>query len=162
MNGMVFFLKNNGLFLLSLVALLAHSCREQAFYEMNEPVPDRNWTYGHVPAFEVRIADTAARYDVFLRVRHTSAYPFSNLFLLLHEKGPGLRDTAFRHEMKLAELDGRWTGTGAGGLFDNELLAKKDFVFPDTGVYRFAVEQNMRENPLREVADVGIKLLKKP
>jgi len=155
-------MKNIGFFLTSLMVLLAHACGNPFFYEENALVPDGNWEYGHIPDFEVRIADNAAKYDVYVRVRHTSGYPFSNLFLLLHEKGPGLRDTAFRHEMTLAEPDGRWTGTGAGSLFENRMLAKSDFLFPDTGTYRFGLEQNMRTNPLKGIADVGLQLVKKP
>jgi len=155
-------MKNIGLFLMSLTVLLAHSCGSPFFYEGNAVIPAGNWEYGHIPDFEIHIADRAAKYDVFVRVRHTSGYPFSNLFLLLHEKGPGLRDTAFRHEMALAEPDGRWTGTGAGSLFESRILAKADFLFPDTGVYRFGLEQNMRTNPLKGIADVGLQLVKKP
>ena len=39
-------------------------------------------------------------------------------------------------------------------------LAKKDYSFPDTGIYTFTVEQNMRDNPLKNVVDVGIKVVK--
>jgi len=155
-------MKNIGFFLSALAVLFAGACRDAFFYEDNATIPGESWEYGHIPDFEVHIADTSARYDVFVRVRHTSGYAFSNLFLLLHEKGPGLRDTAFRHEITLAEPDGRWTGTGAGSLFQNRVLAKENFTFPDTGIYRFGLEQNMRVNPLKGVADVGLKLVKKP
>jgi len=145
-----------------MAVLLAHACRNPFFYEENALIPSGNWEYAHIPGFEVNITDNAARYDVFVRVRHTSGYPFANLFLLLHEKGSGLRDTAFRHEMTLAEPDGRWTGAGAGSLFESRILAKADFLFPDTGTYRFGLEQNMRTNPLKGIADVGLQLVKKP
>lgn len=149
-------------FALLTSVLLAFSCQQQAFYEENKSIPNRNWAYEHIPSFAVHIPDRDARYDVFVHLRHTSGYQYANLFLLVHEKGPRLKDTAFRHEMKLAELDGRWTGKGAGNLFENEILVKKNFAFPDTGIYHFGVEQNMRENPLKGVSDVGIKLIKRP
>jgi len=63
--------------------------------------------------------------------------------------------------MKLAETDGRWLGNTAGNLYEQSKLLIDDFTFPDTGKYVFSIQQNMRENPLRGINDVGIKLIKK-
>jgi gliding motility-associated lipoprotein GldH len=35
-----------------------------------------------------------------------------------------------------------------------------DYKFPVKGTYTFVIEQNMRDNPLREVNDVGIRVEK--
>ncbi|SFS74281.1 gliding motility lipoprotein GldH [Sphingobacterium wenxiniae] len=154
-------MKTIGYNFLVIIFLMLTSCGDQAFYEKNEPIKNRSWAYNEIPQFEVHITDKNIKYDVFVNLRHTTHYGFSNLFVLVHEKGPQLRDTAFRHELKLAELDGRWTGKGAGSLFQNQLLIKENFTFPDTGVYHFAIEQNMRENPLKEISDVGLKIVQK-
>lgn len=141
--------------------ILFVSCQESNFYETNTAIANRSWAYQDIPAFAVKIEDNKAKYDVYIHTRHTAEYNYSNLFFLLHIKGPQLQDSAFRYETKLAELDGRWIGKNAGNLYSNEVLVKKDLTFPDTGVYNFAIEQNMRENPLKHISDVGIKLVKK-
>lgn len=137
------------------------ACHQANFYETNTALVNRSWSNQDKPSFEVKIADNKAKYDVYINARHTAEYNYSNLFFLLHLKGPQLLDSAFRYEAKLAELDGRWIGKNAGNLYFNEIMVKKDLVFPDTGVYTFAIEQNMRENPLKHISDVGIKLVKK-
>lgn len=134
------------------------SCRQDSVFEESVAIAGQQWSWDTVPSFDVKIDDASKRYALHVSVRHNSNYIFSNLFLLLHEKGPGLRDTAYRHELALAELDGRWIGKAAGGLYDHTFLAKENFQFPDTGVYTFSVEQNMRVNPLVGVTDVGIHI----
>ncbi|MCA5005388.1 gliding motility lipoprotein GldH [Sphingobacterium bovistauri] len=137
------------------------SCMDNSSFEENKVIANRSWDYAQIPTFSVKIKDNKAKYDVLISVRHTNQYDFSNLFILLHEKGKGLLDTAYRKEIKLAELDGKWTGKSSGSLYETQYLAKENFTFPDTGTYTFSIEQNMRVNPLTEISDVGIKLLKK-
>lgn len=148
-------------FVMGMVTMLALACGDQHFFEKNVAIPNRSWNYSEMPKFEVAITDNKATYDIWINVRNTGEYNYANLFLLVHENGPKLRDTAFRYELKLAEVDGRWTGKSAGSLYENQLLLKENFSFPDTGKYTFAVEQNMRENPLRDITDIGIKIKKR-
>lgn len=136
------------------------SCTNVAVYEKNQSIPGRSWTYEIKPQFEVHIDDNKPLYNVYINLRHSNEYNFSNIFVLLHEKGTSLVDTAYRKEITLAQLDGRWLGNSAGSLYEIQYLAKENFVFPDTGIYTFAIEQNMRENPLKDIVDVGIKVVK--
>ncbi|TJZ62252.1 gliding motility lipoprotein GldH [Sphingobacterium olei] len=144
----------------SVISLLS-SCVDGAYYESNATIPNQSWSYDNIQKFKVNIDDTTARYDLFISLRHGADYDFSNIFVLLHEKGKGLKDTAYRKEVTLAQLDGRWLSNSAGGVYEKQYLAKENFTFPDTGKYEFAVEQNMRENPLKDIINVGIKLVKK-
>jgi len=144
-----------------LTLLLAVSCGYDAFYEQNKPITNRSWTYDDKAEFPIHITEKQAKYDVFINLRHGPDYDFSNIFVLLHQKGPQLTDTAYRKEIPLAQLDGRWLGKSAGTLYEVQYLAHPNFVFPDTGVYTFVLEQNMRQNPLIDISDVGIKLVKK-
>ena len=147
---------------ISVLACLAFiSCDSNAYFEKNLPIKDQAWNYKDKPAFEVKIDDKNAKYDVFINLRHTNNYDYSNIFVLLHEKGKGLKDTTYRKEIPLAAVDGKWYGNTAGSLYEVQFLAKENFIFPDTGTYTFALEQNMRDNPLKDVNDVGIKIIKK-
>lgn len=78
---------------------------------------------------------------------------------MVYEKGPHTKEYIFRKELKLAQLDGKWTGKSAGSLYTQQSLIHKDYVFPDTGVYHFSIEQNMRDNPLMEISDVGLNII---
>lgn len=133
-------------------------CKGNIVYERNVSFPKQQWTYDTIPSFSFRIDDTSKTYGVVLNFRHNKDYKYSNVFVLLHEKGPGLKDTAYRHEIHLAEPDGRWRGSASAGLYHNEYWIKENFRFPDTGQYTFSVEQNMRANPLVGVSNIGIRV----
>lgn len=143
---------------ISIVALCT-SCFSDALYEENKAITNRAWSYEERLSFVVNVKDKRVPYDIYINLRHTNDYDFSNLFVLLHEKGSQLKDSAYRKEIPLAALDGRWLGKSAGNLYEIQHLAKEKFLFPDTGDYTFSIEQNMRENPLKNVVDVGIKVV---
>ena len=65
-----------------------------------------------------------------------------------------------RFEIKLADLDGEWLGKGSGNLYSYQVSALTNFKFPEKGTYTFSIEQNMRDNPLHEVNDVGLRVEK--
>ena len=140
---------------------LTISCTNNAYFEDNKEILNQSWDYNQQPDFTVKIEDNKSKYDLYVNIRHTNQYDYSNLYILLHEKGKSIRDTSYRKEIKLAELDGKWTGKSSGTLYETQFLAKSNITFPDTGLYTFAIEQNMRINPLLEINDVGIKLVKK-
>jgi gliding motility-associated lipoprotein GldH len=61
-------------------------------------------------------------------------------------------------ELVLADERGQWMGDGMGDIWDNRIVFKKDFVFPQPGKYRFELEQAMRINPLPGIMDVGMRI----
>ncbi len=61
-----------------------------------------------------------------------------------------------RQEFQLAMPDGEWLGNGSGNLFSYQLIYKENYKFASTGKYNLIVEQNMRDNPLKAISDVGI------
>lgn len=144
----------------SLLFLLL-ACANQPFYDVYESTANRRWHFHEKPTFQVDIEDNKALYDVWVYIRHTGEYEYANLFFLAHESGPKIQDTSHRHELKLATPDGRWTGQSAGNLYENRLLLKGSYAFPDTGIYHFSIEQNMRDNPLLDITDIGLKIIKK-
>lgn len=143
---------------LSGVALLLASCTDSALVDRNVTIADRAWHYDDRPSVAAHITDTNTRYDLYINLRHTPDYRYANIFILLHQQTPDGRDTAERFELRLAEPDGRWLGRGSGSVYAHQQLVKENVRFPDTGKYVFAFEQNMRENPLLEVTDVGIRI----
>lgn len=141
--------------------ILFFSCKLSTEVNETTVIPDRKWEYSNILKFEITDIDTLASYDLYLRVRHDKKYEFSNLFLKIHEKQELQIDSSYRIELTLAEKDGRWIGKNSGDLYMHEYLLKDDFRFQDTTTYSIEVEQNMRENPLPHMADVGIRLINK-
>ncbi|KQN34348.1 gliding motility lipoprotein GldH [Pedobacter sp. Leaf41] len=149
-------LLNKTAFLLSflLVASFFTGCTSSVI-DSNVEIPDRKWTYrNHITtAFEIK--DNTKAYNVYFKLRHTAEYKYSNIFILAHFKD-GKAMVNQRFEFQLAKKDGEWLGSGSGNLFNYTLPLLENHRFPRNGKFEIEIEQNMRDNPLVEVSDVGI------
>jgi gliding motility-associated lipoprotein GldH len=144
-----------------IAVLLTSGCTDKnAVIDQNSEVPGHNWTYANKFRFDVKIEDSKIPYNLFLNLRVTSDYKYSNIFVLISETGPGKRTQVNRFEVKLANADGEWLGKGSGNLYAYQVPFLTGYKFPAKGAYTFYFEQNMRDNPLREVSDVGLRVEK--
>ncbi|OCX50547.1 gliding motility lipoprotein GldH [Mucilaginibacter sp. PPCGB 2223] len=126
----------------------------------NVSVYDLNWSYVNKVKFDVKIDDASARYNLLLNLRVTPNYRYSNIFILIHQTGPDKKTKTARYEFKLANPDGEWLGQGTGNLYSYQIPFEAGYKFPAAGTYRIELEQNMRDNPLHEVSDVGLRVEK--
>ncbi len=98
---------------------------------------------------------------LFLILRHNEKYNYNNIYINLYIQGPG-QDTAqkFRMNPELATNEGGWKATGMDDIYEHRIeLDKPEYL--KAGHYKFTVEQIMREDPLQNVLDVGIRIEKK-
>ena len=155
-------LRNRNLFFLSLtlLAFFLVSCDSKRFYEENKSIENGVWLNTNSRVFTVNIADTLARYDLYLNVRNDGVYPYSNLYLFIHTTLPGGKTATDTVECQLADPDGKWRGSGLGSLKFNRFLFQRAMVFPRKGLYRFELEQAMRLKELKGIRDVGIRIEK--
>ena len=144
-----------------LLVMLLGSCTDpQAVIDNNTALADHNWSYVNRMRFDCKIDDEAAAYNLYLNLRVTDNYKYSNLFVLIYQSQPGSKAKVTRYELKLAAPDGEWYGKGSGNLYSYQVPFKTNYKFPAKGNYHFEIEQNMRDNPLHEVSDVGLRVEK--
>lgn len=144
--------------ILGLICIAAMGCNTNNLVDLNVEMPKRNWSYVNKVKASVEIKDHSKPYTVYFKLRHTADYRYSNIFVLMHIKAPGQKKTTRRFEYKLAESDGQWLGSGSGNLFTYKLNMLTNYHFPANGKYEIEIEQNMRDNPLKEVSDAGIAI----
>ncbi|SKA15254.1 gliding motility-associated lipoprotein GldH [Chitinophaga eiseniae] len=145
--------------------LLAAACKpiKMDAYEKNREIPEHDWAYGYKPSFDVTIQpeDTATLFDIYVNVRHTDAYPYSNMWLLIGTKYPGDSiPKEQRVELPLADINGKWHGNGIDDIFEHRVLIQQKALFNKPGTYQFTFEQNMRQNPLPHVMNIGLRIEK--
>ncbi|MCC7231510.1 MAG: gliding motility lipoprotein GldH [Bacteroidia bacterium] len=141
------------------VVVLA-SCNGNVVFDENIKLPENRWAAGNILHFTVTIPDSSQAMNMYINLRNAEGYQFSNIFLFLTTTTPsGLRarDTV---ELTLADASGRWLGDGSGDIWDNRILFRKNFRFPQSGVYTFDLQQAMRIDPLPQIMDAGIRLEK--
>lgn len=141
-----------------IFTLIFASCADNAIIDVNKEIDSRNWSYIKKVSIPVKIEDVGKAYNLYMNLRHTANYKYSNIFVLIKQINPGGKKATERKEFQLAYPDGEWLGSGAGNLYTYQLLFREKYVFPAPGIYTFEFEQNMRDNPLREIRDVGIRV----
>ena len=149
-------------FSLALFGLLSVTgCTDKsAVIDTNAEVLNHNWSYLNKFKFPVKIDEEGLTYNLYMNLRVTGDYKYSNLFVLISQTNPNKKTIVKRYELKLASKDGEWLGKGSGNLYSYQLPFITNYKFPAKGTYTFAIEQNMRDNPLREVSDVGLRIEK--
>lgn len=120
----------------------------------------RNWSYSQKISIPVKIEVTDISYNLYLNLRHSAGYKYSNIFIMIHITGPDGKKVTERREFKLALADGEWLGSGSGNMYSYQINFKENYKFPVKGTYIFELEQNMRDNPLDHISDVGIRVEK--
>lgn len=149
-----------------VMVLLLGSCMESPYYQKEYAIPHNEWSSNYKPSFKFEVTDTNALYNLYFLVRHTEAYPYSNIWLMVSTKQPG--DTTFeqtRLEIPLAEHTGKWLGRGMGEIWEQRMPISHDgdtVMLRKKGIWEIQLEQNMRMDPLPEVLQVGLRVEKKP
>ncbi len=151
-----------GLLLTGVALGLLPGCIDpRAVLDQNTEIINRNWSYVNKVKYDVTIEDTAAAYNLYFNLRVTADYKYSNLFVLVGQGRAGAAKVPLtRYEIKLANPDGEWLGKGSGNLYSYQVPFKRQYHFPGKGTYHFEIEQNMRDNPLHEISDVGLRVEK--
>lgn len=154
--------------------MLLASCLDAPVFQAQQSIPKAAWAYANKPSFQFDITDTAARYHPYFLIRHTDAYPFSNIWVWVETLAPGdSTPQRSRIEVPLADRRGAWLargddglpgGSSTGAIWEHRAPLRPvdaPVIFPKTGRYTIRFEQAMRTNPLPEVLQVGLRVEKR-
>jgi len=145
--------------LVIISALLFTSCQNSVIFEKYNKIPEYKWQYNNKESFTFRIKDTTTTYNVYLNLRHTGNYQFSNIWIMIYIKNPDGKISFKRHEFTLAAIDGKWLGQGMGDIMDHKLIFEKNLRFSE-GEYTIVLQHDMRMDELPSIMDVGISIEK--
>ena len=144
--------------LLVLTSVLLLGCQQGVVYSEFKPLPPQGWNADTALQFMPNLVDTLGGYQVQIIVRHTNRYAYQNLWLFVDVKKDSIllrRDTI---ESYLANERGEWYGNGMS-KYTLPLLYLENIALP-AGEYGISVQQGMREEQLRGITDVGLKVIK--
>jgi gliding motility-associated lipoprotein GldH len=141
-------------------ALLLASCTTIDLYEKTVSIPGHRWKSDFKPSFTFDIKDTLSSYQFYLVLRHTQKYNYSNIYLNLYIHPPG-RDSVQKLQQNLLLADNTgWKGTGMDDIYEHRIPLGQAQTLK-AGTYTFTLEQIMREDPLEQVLNAGIRIEKK-
>lgn len=116
------------------------------------------WYWGQGKKFTFTIEDSNYYYALNCGLRITSGYSYSNIWLVYKLDGPSLSQKN-QFEVVLSDNTGKWTGKGEGNLISYEKTFAGGLKLKP-GQYTLEISQNMRDEKLSGVSDVGLKVVK--
>jgi len=159
-----FSLKNPFLLLLAACSLQLTACSFPSdVFEKDVAIPGQQWESSFRPRidFTIKDQDTTALYNIYLVLRHSDAYNYNNIWVRGTVQQPG--DTvskAQRYDLTLATNDKGWLGSGMDDIYEHRILIQPETKFKRPGTYSFMLEQIMREDPLKHVLNIGVRVEK--
>jgi len=149
----------NWIFLLGF-SLVFFACTTVDLYEKSVPMPGHKWPGSFKPSFTFHIKDSSSPYQIYLVLRHNEKYNFNNIYVNLHVSVPG-GDTVFsiRRDLRLANNEGGWEASGMDDIYEHRVKLGAPEILK-AGTYTFTLEQIMREDPLENVMNAGIRIEK--
>lgn len=143
-----------------IISLLAIACTKNEVFFQYKSIAQQGWTKDSVYSFDIPITDTLATYNVYVNVRNRGEYPYQNLWLFLHKMSPDSTIVMDSIELYLADQRGRWLGTGIGSVMEMPVLYQQNIRFSRKGTYQYEIGQGMRDDVLKGINDIGIKIEK--
>ncbi len=154
-------MKNTFLSLL-IVSLLGACNTSVDVFEKNVTIPNQAWSADFKPSISFTVTDTAARYNIYVVVRHTDAYQFNNIWVNIYTRIPG--DSINKKQqldLRLATDEKGWLASGMDDIFEHRILiTAQPEALTRAGSYNFTLENIMRVDPLPGVLNVGIRVEK--
>jgi len=145
---------------LFFVVCFAFSCSTLDVYEKTSSFQKHEWMANDTVRCSFKIQDTASLYNIFVVVRHSDAYRYSNMWLNVATKAPNDTFIHQQIELKLADNAKGWLGTGIDDIFAQRIRITRYPVQLKMGEYQFQVAHIMREDPLLSVLNAGIRVEK--
>ena len=143
-----------------ITVIICISCDRNKIYEDYQKIDNYVWNKENILNFEYEIIDSTCLYNVYINIRHSNNYPFSNLWLFLKQTKSGitlLNDTV---EYTLLSEKGKWLGDGLGDIWDYQAAWLKNVRYSQSGKYKIQIEQATRHDNLPGIMDMGIRVEK--
>ena len=157
-------MRNLNVIVLLLVFMGLQSCDGNRVYDSYQTV-SKSWEKNEIVEFELPQLDSVAPYNLYINVRHTNDYPYSNLFLIGSIKFPNGKIITDTLEYEMAKPDGEWLGTGFSDIKENKLWYKENVRFVEDGTYKVTIQHAMRKNgevsgvnSLEGITDIGFRI----
>ncbi|MCK8523205.1 gliding motility lipoprotein GldH [Aquimarina sp. D1M17] len=150
--------------LIICAALLVVSCDDNQIFDEYQTVADA-WEMNEKVSFILPELGEENNYNLFINVRNTNDYRYSNLFLISEMKFPNGKVVTDTLEYDMAAPNGEWLGTGFSDVKENKLWYKENVSFSEEGEYTITLQHAMRKNgevdgihSLEGITDIGFRI----
>jgi gliding motility-associated lipoprotein GldH len=150
----------NKILSLILLSLLFAGCSGNDVFFSYKTLQASGWNKDSLVIFDIPVNDTTAFYNIYVNIRNRGEYPYQNLWLFLNRISPDSVQTNDSIECYLADVRGKWLGSGIGPIKEMPVLYQQQVRFRKAGVYHFKIAHGMRDSILTGINDIGMRVEK--
>ena len=145
---------------LCLLVFIASACSDNTVYKSKKDINNEFWVYEDAISFDLEAPDTINWYELGLDVKHSKEFGYQNLYLYIDTRFPS--DTLLTDliNLDLAKKNGQWNGDCNSKSCSNPFILKQKFKFEELGEYSFAFKQASRQDSLKGIQSLSLKLKK--
>lgn len=147
---------------LAAIAWLSFSCTDRIVYHAYHPFVKEGWNKRDTLSLRIQMTDSVGGdANATFLVRNNSDYPYQDFAALIRHNFPDTtRWKSYKITFTLADSEGRWSGSGIGGLFQSTAsLGEASINHPVN--YTFKVIHLMDDEQLSGITDIGLIVTKK-
>ncbi len=145
----------------ALIVLLSSSCSRDTIYHTFHTLPLKGWERDSILNFEFEIDSVSTQCGIDIDLNYNGEYPYSNLYLFVSISDTLKELFADTINIQLADKYGKWLGDGWGTTYQQRVEYKRDYNFKQEGLYYITIKQGMRDNPIRSIERVGLRINRK-
>ncbi len=144
--------------LLLLVSLFA--CKPGRIYESYHKFDKYTWNRFDKVRFNIPVEEGGITGDIVFTVRHITQYPYPNLPVNVILYTPSGEERIKELDIILKDSTGKFTGSVAGDLWDEEVVLWPQFYFTEAGEYILEFENLIPKMGIPGLVDVGVYVKK--
>lgn len=140
--------------------LVLGACQsDKVIFNEQQEIAGETWAYDDPVVFTFNVEDTTATYRLLLDVTHRADYQWENFYTRIRTAFP--RDSVREDivSLELAANTGEWYGKCRGDACTVTIALQERVRFAEPGQHSLAFEQYMRENNLRGIQALRLRLL---
>lgn len=143
---------------LSFLSLILFACGPTYVIDKTYDIANNEWTYTDSLHFEFEIKDTLKLYDLIIELKHSTDFAYQNLYTQIHTTFPDGMRLNKPVSLEIANPAGEWQGKCSSKSCTIEIPIQQGAYFNQIGNYAITLEQYMRENPVKGVQSVALKV----
>lgn len=137
------------------------SCNTSGVFEKTEIFKNQSWPASQQLNFTCEIKDSTKNYyNIFFVLRHKETYHYNNIWLKVSATdGKNFILNNPSQELQLTS-NTSWLGTSMDDIIEERIPLISNPIALKKGNYEFTISQIMREDPLENILNAGIRVEK--
>ncbi len=140
------------------LSIVLASCGSKSIIDKTYDIANNEWIYADSLRFEFEITDTVRLYDLVIELKHATDYSYQNLYTQIQTQFPDGQRLSKPLSLELANAAGEWQGRCNANSCTVKIPIQQGAYFNQPGKYVITLEQFMRENPVKGVQSVTLKV----